>query len=292
MPRLFSIDFRIVPAEKAVVPVMDRSFLYGDSVYETMMSYRKPEAFLLDRHYRRLLRSAEGIAFEIPFSEEQLRAHLAECLEAAGNKQSYVRVVVSRGTDFRFGLFPDPAVRPTTVVLVDDVPRMPAEYYEKGAEAALVSVLRNHPRSVNPNIKTGNYMNNMLALIEAHGRKAADAIMLNQQGFVTEATTSNVFTVRDGRVLTPEVESGLLEGVSRALLKEIIAREKIPFAEKAIPEAEFLASEEIFLTGSIKEILPISRLNGKPVGNGAVGPVTRRLMQLWRAEVERITAKR
>ncbi|MFH1018200.1 MAG: aminotransferase class IV [Pseudomonadota bacterium] len=288
MPRLFSLNFQIVPPEKAVVPVMDRSFLYGDSVYETVRSYRIPDVFLLDRHYKRLLRSAEAIAFRIPFSLERLVTHLGECLKKAGNPESYIRIVVSRGTDFRFNLFPDPGIEPTTAILVDAVPKMPAEYYEKGAEVALVSVIRNHPRSVDPNIKTGNYMNNMLALIEAYRRNAVEAIMLNQEGFVTEATTSNVFAVKDGKVLTPEVRSGLLEGVSRSLLVEIVQREKIPFAEKAISEAEFLSCDEIFLTGSIKELLPIARINGRPVGNGGVGPMTKRMMQLWRAEVERI----
>ncbi len=291
MGRLISLNFQIVPPEKAVIPAMDRSFLYGDSVYETVRSYRKPDVFLLDRHYRRLLRSAEAIAFQIPFSQEQLKTHLAECVEKAGNADSYIRIVVSRGTDFRFNLYPDASLTPTTVIFVDAISRMPAEYYENGADAALVSVLRNHPRAVNPNIKTGNYMNNMLALIEAYRRKAVEAIMLNQQGFVTEATTSNVFAVKEGRVLTPEVQSGLLEGVSRALLKEIILREGIPFAEKAISEAEFLGCDEVFLTGSIKELLPIARINGRPVGNGRVGPVTKRLMQLWRDEVERICGK-
>lgn len=288
MSRIISLNFQITPPEKAVVSVMDRSFLYGDSVYEVVRTYRKTTLFDLDRHYDRLCRSATRIQMEIPFSLDELGEHLKECLEKADNlPDSYVRIVVSRGVDDHFSLLPSKVAHPMTVMFVERISPPPPEAYEKGIHAALVSVQRNRPEALDPNIKTGNYMNNMLAMQEAERAGAADAIMLNHENLVTEGTTSNVFMVKGGILSTPEVGSGLLEGITRATLREIFAREKLPFREARISRAEFEAADEIFLTGTIKEILPVTQLSGRLVGDGTVGPMTRKVMDLFRRETSK-----
>jgi branched-chain amino acid aminotransferase len=289
MGRLFSLDFEIVPAEKAVVSVMDRSFLYGDSVYEVVRTYHGTVPFMVDRHYKRLLRSAERIALKIPFSLEKLTEHIGHCLKVAGNPDSYIRIVVSRGEDNRFDLAPGDHLRARTVVLVDPLKTFPKSFYERGVHVALVSIRRNLRQALDPNIKSGNYMNNVLALMEAKERGADDAIMLNAQGFVTEGTTSNVFIVRNGEVQTPKAEAGILEGISRALLKDIMAKNGMTLQEVDITEPEFLAADDIFITGTIKELMPVALVNGQPVGKKSPGPATERLMQLWKEEIDRLT---
>jgi branched-chain amino acid aminotransferase len=282
MARIIAMNFEIVDPSEAKVSVMDRSFLYGDSVYEVVRTYGGTRLFMLDRHFARLLKSSGRIGLEIPFSLPQLEKHLSECVRAAQNPDSYVRVVVSRGADTRFNLIPAEGISPLTVVYVDSVPVFPDSYYSEGIPISLVNVRRNLIAAVDPNTKTGNYMNNMLALMESQKSGAVEAIMLNHDGNVTEATTSNVFMVKGDVVMTPAVSSGLLEGVSRALLKDVMQKNGIAFQEKAISEAEFRSADEIFITGTIKEVMPVSRMDGKPVGKGKPGPMTRKLMGLWR----------
>ena len=282
-----SINFKIVSPEDAVVPVMDRSFLYGDSVYETIQAYGGKTPFLIDRHYARLCRSAAAINMEVPFGLGELSSHLQECLKKrASNQNAYVRVVVSRGTDIRFSLLPHDSIKRTTVVYVGDLPEIPKAFYDEGIKVSLVSVRRNHRSAIDPNIKTGNYINNMMAFMEATESGAQDAIMLNQEGMITEATTSNVFLVCKGMVLTPEVKSGLLEGVSRGLVKEIIKGESIPFQERKISQDEFLSADEVFLTSTLKEVMPVTKIDDFKVGSGKPGAITCRLMKKFRKEVE------
>ncbi|HLG19666.1 MAG TPA: aminotransferase class IV [Bdellovibrionota bacterium] len=289
MGKLFSLDFEIVPPEKAVVSVMDRSFLYGDSVYEVVRTYRGSVPFLLDRHFQRLCRSAERIRLKVPFTLEKLRDHINQCISKASNSETYIRIVVSRGEDIRFDLAPGNHLRPQLVLLVDQIKTFPKSFYDPGIHVALVSVRRNLREALDPNIKSGNYMNNVLALMEARDRGADDAVMLNADGFVTEGTTSNVFIVQGGVVKTPKAEAGILEGISRGLLKEIMTQGGIRFEEADFNEKEFLAADEIFLTGTVKELMPVARVNGQEVGKGSPGPMTHRLMEVWREEVERRT---
>jgi branched-chain amino acid aminotransferase len=195
---------------------------------------------------------------------------------------------VSRGEDDHFDLYPDRTLTPKTIILVDTIKVFPKEYYETGVPIALASVRRNLRTALDPNIKSGNYLNNVMAILEAKKRGAADAVMLNSEGFVTEATASNVFLVKKGVIATPTLESGILEGISRGLLKESFLREKLPFEERLITRQELLTADEVFLTGTIKEIMPVNRIDEKVVGNGTPGPVTRQVMQLWRHEVDRI----
>src|SRR5262249_30549640 len=159
-----------VPYEKAVVPVMDRGFLYGDSVYEVVRTYQKTTPFLLDRHYRRLLHSAEQIRLKIPFSLKQLEEHIRACIVQGDNPNSYVRIIVSRGEDDRFDLGHRPELKPKTILYVSSLPAFPKEYYSEGIHASLVSIRRNLRTALDPNIKSGNYLNNALALMEARER--------------------------------------------------------------------------------------------------------------------------
>ncbi|MFH1263846.1 MAG: aminotransferase class IV [Pseudomonadota bacterium] len=292
MTPVFSIDFQKVPPEAAVVPVMDRGFLYGDSVYEVVRTYRGKIPFLLDRHYRRLLHSAEQIGLRIPFSFERLDRHLVDCMVGSPHPDHYIRIIVSRGEDDRFDLYPQEKLVPRTVILVDRIKVFPKEYYESGVGVALVSIRRNPRQALDPNIKSGNYLNNVIAIIEAKKRGAADAVMLNVEDCIAEATASNIFMVKGGVIQTPQMESGILDGISRGLLKEIFHRERIPFEERRISRQEFLSADEVFLTGTVKEIMPVATIDGVSVGSGKPGTVTGRVIEQFRKEVERIVSSR
>ena len=219
-----------------------------------------------------------------------MREHIEACLTHVDHGDSYIRIVVTRGSDMRFDLAPHADLKPNTVIYVNPIHAYPEAFFSQGIGMVLASVRRNLPSAVDPNIKTGNYMNNVLALMEARERGAQDAIMLNHEEMVTEATTSNIFMVKGGTVITPEVKSGLLEGVSRKLLLEIMEAQNISFQVKAIPCDELLAADEVFLTGTTKEVMPVTQIDQKPVGAGNPGPVTQRLMKLFGEEVDRLLA--
>lgn len=286
-----SIDFKIVPFEKAVVSVMDRGFLYGDSIYEVVRTYDGSKPFLFDEHAIRLQRSADRIGLPLPFSNNRLRSHVDECLLKAKQDNAYVRIIVSRGLDNRFDLFPQKELHSKTVILVTKLPVYPKEYFENGIRIALVSIRRNLRSALDPNIKSGNYLNNVMGIMEARKMGAVDAVMLNHNECVTEATTSNLFMVKKGTIVTPDVESGILEGISRSFLRKLIQMEGIPFEERAIPKEEFLCADEIFITSTLKEIMPVRQVDEVTIGDGTPGPVTRNFMKLFRKAVEQELAK-
>jgi branched-chain amino acid aminotransferase len=204
----------------------------------------------------------------------------------ANYEDSYIRIIVSRGEDDRFDLSIRQTVKPRTVVVVTKIPQFPTEYFEKGISVEVVSVKRNLRAAIDPNIKSGNYLNNILALREARKKGAVDAVLLNAEGNVTEATTSNVFLVKAGRIVTPDTESGILDGVTRGLLLEALGHHRIPFEVRAVSEKEFLAADEIFGTSTLKEVIPITRLNGRDVGAGRPGPVTLAVRGHLRTRIE------
>jgi len=268
------------------VPVFDRGFLFGDSVYETVGTNRGRLVFL-DDHLDRLARSAQRIYLRLPPRDEIVRA-VQETLAAAENPDSRVRIMVTRG-DGTVDLDPAAAGRPRLVVIVQPLGRPSSAVYEQGAEVEIVSVTRNSPRAIDPAVKSGNYLNNVLAMGEARRRcpSAHEAILCAANGSVAEGATSNVFAVVAAQIRTPALEVGILDGVTRGKVLALARASGIPCYEVPLMSPDELRqADEVFLTSSVRSVLPVTRVDGKALGDGKPGPVTRRLMVLYRKLVE------
>jgi branched-chain amino acid aminotransferase len=281
------VDGHICLPEEAKVSVFDRGFLYGDSVYETIGTVRG-RLFALSEHLDRLQRSADRLSLRLP-PRAEIEQAILDTVTAAGNPESRVRVMVTRGAG-KLDLDPASADEPRLVVIVQPLGGPTRAMYESGVAVAIVSVTRNLPGAIDPAIKSGNYLNNVLALSEARRRSpgAHEAILLSATGSVAEGATSNVFAVRDGAVQTPALSVGILDGVTRGKVMALARDNGV-----ACREVDFLspddlrAADEIFITSAARGVLPVSQVDGRPVGAGTPGPVTRRLMALYERLTER-----
>ena len=292
MPTLVNLDGRLLPPEQALVPVLDRGFLYGDSVYEVLRTYGGAP-FALGPHLGRLERSAARLWLQLP-AREQIEREVARTLAAAGNAESYVRVIVTRG-EGRFGLAPASGGEPRLVVLVRPLDPIPPALYQTGLHLAVVRVRRNHPRTLDPKAKTGNYLNSVLALGEAQQAGADDAVFLDLDERITECSSSNIFFVKQGVVVTPPLSLPLLEGITRATLIDLARGEGLHVREEQHGVGALFDADEVFLTSTLREVMPVTRLSAledrdpspRPVGSGAPGPVSQRLLALFRAHAGR-----
>ena len=293
MGTLLNVEGRLVPPERAFVPVLDRGFLYGDSVYDVVRTYGG-RVFELGRHLARMERTASRIGISLP-SRSTLEAELARTMEAAGNPESYARFMVTRG-EGRFGLSPHLAEGESRlIILVKPLEPPAAEQYERGLRMAVARTRRNPPQALDPALKTGNYLNGILALREAHAAGADDALMLDIEGQVTEASTSNVFCVKGDTVVTPPLSLGMLEGVTRALLIDVARAEGVNLREEPHGIDAFVTADEVFVTSTIREVMAITSLallesgatDWRRVADGKPGPITRRLHAAFRRYVER-----
>jgi branched-chain amino acid aminotransferase len=275
------IGGKVCPPEEAKISVFDRGFLYGDSVYETIgTAYGR--LFAAADHLDRLERSATRIGLRVPPRADIERA-IAETIEAAGNAESRVRVILTRGSG---KLDLDPAAVDDTqlVVIVFPLGAPTAEMYAKGVAVCVVSITRNSPSAIDPAVKSGNYLNNVLALGEARRRLGAyEAILCGADGSVAEGSTSNIFTVVNGEVRTPPLEVGILDGITRSKVLELCRKNGIRLLEVRMFPAELRAAEEAFITSATRGVLPVTRIDGEAVGQGVPGPVTRKLMALYDA---------
>lgn len=279
MPIRVHINGRVSAPEDAKISVFDRGFLYGDSVYETIGTVYG-RLFAARDHLDRLERSASRIGLRVPPRAEIERA-IAETVAAAGNPESRVRVILTRGAG---KLDLDPAAADDTQLIVIVFPLGPPtrEMYEKGVEVAIVSVARNNPRAIDPAVKSGNYLNNILALGEARRRSGAyEAILCDADGSVAEGASSNIFAVVDGRVLTPPTEVGILDGITRAKVIGLCQAHDVPSAERRLSPFDLRNAEEAFITSATRGVLPVTRIDGRAVGTGVPGPITRRLIGLY-----------
>lgn len=293
MAAIVNVNGRVFDQEHAVVPVFDHGFLYGEGVYETLRTYNG-RSFLFDRHMRRLRRSAEMLALPVPLSDDQIDARFKETMTAAGlgggtNREAYIRILVTRGIG---ELTYDPAACPTPTIVVIVKPNVhpPQEVFDRGVRVAFVPIVRNHPGSVNPRIKSNNLLNNALAMQEAFKRGAYEAVMRNYRGELAECTQSNLFVVRDGAALTPPLDSGLLPGITREFLFEIGRDEQIPVRESVLRDDDLLEADEAFLTSTTRELVPIVRVDDRTIGSGAPGPVTRALLDAFRRKAYELTS--
>src|SRR5262249_48797597 len=247
------IDGRITDENEAFVPVLDRGFLYGDSIYEvTRTSGGRPVD--LGRHLDRLARSAAAIGLDPP-GRAQLAGAVGETLAAAGAGEAYVRIIVTRGAG-EIGLDPALADRPRVIVLVRPLTPLDPSLYQNGVEIALVAIRRNPKRALDPAIKSGNYLNNILGLREARARGAHECVMLNAEGWLTEGAPSNRFVVRGDAVRTPAFDDGLLDGITRGRVLELARAAGIPAAEAHLGRDDLLGADEAFLTSSLRGVLP------------------------------------
>lgn len=280
---LVYLNGRFVAKAQAQVSVFDHGFLYGDGVYETMRAYWG-KLFLLKKHLARLKHSADAISLKLPMRLDKIGDALNEALSINKLQEAYVRLHLSRGPG-EIGLDPALCVAPTMVIVAKPFHDYPAAYYEQGVSVAIVTTRRNHPLALPPSVKGTNFLNNILAKIEAIQAGAYEGIMLNWEGYVAEGTISNIFMVRKGVLYTPHLDTGILEGVTRDLVLRLAKRKKIPVKEVMLRPKDLIASNECFITNTTMEIMPVTTVDKKKIGKGIPGPVTAVLHQAYRKEV-------
>lgn len=273
------LDGLIVPESQAVVSVYDHGFLYGDGVYETMRSYGGI-VFMLRRHMERLARSAALIRLEAPEGESLIDA-VYETLEANKLSDAYIRVTLSRGKG-PIGLDPGLCGKHTLVVIAEQFREYPVSCYEDGVQFVFAKTLRNLADAIDPKIKSLNFLNNILAKMEAKERGAYEAIMLNAAGFLTEGTVCNIFFVGKGVLYTPSLEAGILDGITRELVVGLARREGIRVEEGMFLPSDLLGASEVFFTNTTAEVMPVTRVEGVRF---EVGKITRTLHGLYKTEV-------
>jgi branched-chain amino acid aminotransferase len=274
------IDGAIVGPADARVSVFDRGFLYGDAVFEVLRTYGGVP-FALDEHIARLRRSAERVFIVLPVDDVTLRREVERAVAASGNDESYVRIVVTRGTG-PLSLDPDTAGHPLRVVLVDAVSPPPREAYERGIAAILVHTRRAVDGTAAEGAKVSNYLANLLAMREAKARGAHEALIVDSHGHVVEGASSNVFVVLGGGIATPPETAGILAGITRAGILRAAADLGMTAVERDVPVADLLGADEVFITSSIRELLPVVRVDDRPIGSGVPGPVARALHAQFR----------
>lgn len=277
------LDGRLVDRADAKVSVFDHGLLYGDGVFEGIRAYNG-RIFRCDDHLERLFQSAKAIRLTIPQSSEQLRAAIQQTIEANDLRDCYIRLVVTRGVG-TLGLSPIRCERPSIFIITDLLELYPREMYEKGTAVITASVIRNHPDALSPRVKSLNYLNNILAKLEALDAGVPEAIMLNHEGNVAECTADNIFIVRQGQAQTPTTSDGILEGVTRRVIFELCDQLKIPCSEKTLRRHDLYVADECFLTGTGAEVIPVTRIDGRPIGTGQPGSITRTLVDAFRRHV-------
>ena len=291
-PRVFvNVQGDILPAEEAKIGVLDHGFLYGDSVYETVRTYRRVP-FLLGRHLDRLQRSMDRIFLPLPLGRSDLESEVFRSIEEVPfDGEIVLRIVISRGPgpvglDIR--LCQDPLFLVYVIELTEGLvpeasdPRGPG----LGVSAVISKIRRNSPRALDPSIKSGNFLNNVLAFKDARDAGAHEAILCTPDGYLAEGTTSNLFVVKDGLIWTPRRE-GILDGITRAVVFEEARADGQSIGETNIPPEALFSADEAFITSSVKGIVPITLVNGQVVGRGRRGPITHRLQQLYEERMER-----
>jgi branched-chain amino acid aminotransferase len=275
------VNGTITPAEDAVIPVYDHGFLYGEGVYETIRTYNRVP-FLYDRHTRRLRASAKRLQLDVPFEDAALAEWIDDTMAAAGEmREAYIRVLLTRGVgDLTYEAGATPT--PTLVVIAKPLDDLPPRIEKEGIRISLVDVLRNHPGSVNPIIKSNNLLNNAIAMQQANRHGSEEALMCNYRGELSECSQSNFFMVRDGAVLTPPSEAGLLEGITRAFMFELGQEEGIVVREQTLYPSDLDTASEAFITSTTRELSPVVRIDDRVIGSGRPGAITMQLLNAYR----------
>ena len=271
------LDGKLVEEADAKVSVFDHGLLYGDGVFEGIRVY-DGRVFELEAHLRRLYESAKVIRLEVPMDKNKLVAAIKKTVEANGIVNGYIRLVVTRGAG-TLGLNPFQCTNSSLIIIADKIQLYPEELYETGMKIVSATTVRNHPLAIPPQVKSLNYLNNIIAKIEALDNNVPEAIMYNHEGYVAEATGDNVFIVRDGVIYTPPVEAGALEGITRNLVIRLARKENLEVVEKNLTRCDLYICNEFFLTGTAAEVIGIVEIDGRTIGDGKPGPITKRLRE-------------
>jgi branched-chain amino acid aminotransferase len=279
------ISGKFFDKDNARISVFDHGFLFGDGVFEGMRSYNG-KVFRLRDHMIRLWNSAKALMIEIPISIEEMEAATYETLKINNISDGYIRLIVTRGIG-TLGLDTHLCKNPQIVIIADHLALYPKEHYEKGLDIVTASTVRTNPSMVSPQIKSLNYLNNILAKIEGHQAGCVEVLMLNTKGEVAECSGDNIFIVSKGRLHTPSPEAGILEGITRQTVIDIAADMNIPVKEAPMTRYDIFAADECFRTGSAAELIPVVKLDGRLIGSGKPGTMTMKLLDRFREETKK-----
>jgi branched-chain amino acid aminotransferase len=269
------LNGKLVPESAAKVSVFDHGLLYGDGVFEGIRSY-SGRVFMLKEHIDRLYRSAKAIALEIPMTKPAMMKAVVKTCKANNTANGYIRLVVTRGVG-SLGLNPFNCKTPQVIIIAGNIQLYPEKLYRNGLSIITVGTVRNHPEAINPSIKSLNYLNNILAKIEAINGGVEEAIMLNHNGYVSEATGDNIFLVKGEALITPPVYAGVLEGITRDVVMELAYEAGYEVRETMMNRYDLYNADEVFLTGTAAEVIPVVDIDKRTIGNGQPGKVTKDL---------------
>ncbi len=277
-PKVY-INGKLYPKNEAKISVFDHGLLYGDGVFEGIRCYNG-NVFRFSEHIDRLYDSARAISMEIQLTRDELKDAVINTLNANNLKDSYIRLIVTRGVG-KLGLNPFNCSESQIIIITDFIQLYSEELYEKGLSATIVPTIRNHPDALNPNVKSLNYLNNILAKIECINAGATEGIMLNKDGYVAEGTGDNIFIVKDNEILTPPTTAGILIGITRNVVIELANEAGMTVKEEQLTRDDLYNADECFLTGTAAEIIPVVNLDGRKIASGEPGKVTLRLLKKY-----------
>src|SRR5690625_4650716 len=278
--QLIYLNDEFVPKEKAVISVYDHGFLYGDGVFEGIRVY-EGNVYKLTEHVNRLYESAHSIMLTIPHTKEKMQEIIIETVEKNNFMSAYIRVVISRGTG-DLGLEPRNCAEPTVIVIAESLAIYSNALYEKGLKLASVVNRRSSPDVLNPQIKSLNYLNNILVKLSSVQADADEALILNNQGYVTEGSADNIFIVKNGLIKTPPIYLGALEGVTRNLILDLAMEKKYSIEQTPFTLHDVYVADEVFLTGTAAEVIPVVSVDDRMIGDGTPGKVTKDLLEAFR----------
>ena len=273
------ISGQLFDKENAKISVYDHGLLYGDGVFEGMRSY-SGKVFRLEEPLSRLWSSARAICLSIPMTEDAMATAVYETLKANSIEDGYIRLIVTRGAG-SLGLDPNRTSAPQVIIITDHISLYPEEYYENGLEIVTASTIRNHPAALSPRIKSLNYLNNIMAKVEGLQAGCVEAMMLNHKGEVAECTGDNIFLIKNGRILTPPLDAGILEGITRQAVIDLAIENGIAVDQITLTRHDVYIADECFLTGSAAEVIPVVKVDSRVIGDGTPGPTTKRLTKLF-----------
>lgn len=271
---------QFVKKEDAVISVYDHGFLYGDGVFEGIRVY-SGNVFRLDAHLKRLYESAQSIMLQIPYTQEEMTQLIVETIRKNQLESAYIRVVVSRGKG-NLGLDPSSCINPSVIIIAEELSMYPKEFYERGIKIASVASRRNRPDVLSPQVKSLNYLNNILVKLEANQAGVQEALMLNDQGYVTEGSADNIFIVKNGVIYTPPVYLGALEGITRNAILDVAKAQGFEVRETPFTRHDVYVADEVFLTGTAVEVIAVVEVDGRVIQDGKPGNVTNQLLEEFR----------
>jgi branched-chain amino acid aminotransferase len=277
------LNGELVEADQASVSVFDHGLLYGDGVFEGIRVY-KGRIFKLASHLRRLKESADAIRLVLQQSLDEIDAATRQVVAANGIEDGYIRLCVTRGIG-TLGISPDNCTGGTTFIIADTIALYPNEFYQNGLAIITAKTIRNHPKALSPRIKSLNYLNNIMAKIEALDAGVLEAVMLNSEGNVAECTGDNVFVVKDNVLITPPVEAGMLEGITMNTVIGLALENDVAMSRVDLAKDDLYNADEMFLTGTAAEVIPVTTIDSRTIGDGKPGPVTRKLLDAFHALV-------